>query len=319
MSENWLSIELRHLHALRAIATTGTFWAAAEQLNMAQSTISDQVAALEALTGQRLIERSRGRRRVKVTDAGRLLLGHATAIEARLHAAAADFRAFAAGESGTLRIGIYQSVANKVLPEVMRRFRQRWPEVDIQLSEAMQDDELVQGVEHGELDVSFAVQPIPPGPFEVQELMRDPYVLVVSVGSELAARRPTVADLAGRAMVGYHPSRTVELVENYLLGRGVRPRVVFRSNDNGTVQAMVAAGLGVALAPLLAVDETDPKTALVELAEPIPPRVLVAVWHRDRYRPPAAAAFVEMAASVAGEIQRAHDSFMLSRPGGLRD
>jgi LysR family transcriptional regulator, hydrogen peroxide-inducible genes activator len=99
----------------------------------------------------------------------------------------------------------------------------------------------------------------------------------------------------------------------------VRPRVVFRSNDNGTVQAMVAAGLGVALLPLLAVDETNAKTALVELAEPIPPRVLVAVWHRDRYRPPAAAAFVETAAAVAAEIQRAHDSFLRGRPGGRRD
>ncbi|HYM66520.1 MAG TPA: LysR family transcriptional regulator substrate-binding protein [Patescibacteria group bacterium] len=219
---------------------------------------------------------------------------------------------------GTLRIGIYQSVANKVLPEVLRRFRQTWPKVDIQLVEALQDDELLSGVEQGRLDISFAVQPVPPAPFVVRELMRDPYALVVAADSELAARRPTVADLAGLPMVGYHPGRTVELVENYLLGRGVRPRVVFRSNDNGTVQAMVAAGLGVALVPLLAIDETNPKTALVELAEPIPPRVLVAVWHRDRYRPPAAAAFVEMAASVAGEIQLTHDSFLRSRPGALK-
>ena len=319
MAENWLDIELRQLRALRAIAAAGTFWAAAEQLDMAQSTISDQVAALEELTGQRLIERSRGRRTVKVTEAGRLLLGHATAIEARLQAAAADFRAFASGEIGALRIGIYQSVAYKVLPEVMRRFRRAWPKVDIELYEAMQDDELLLGVEQGQLDISFAVQPVPPSPFEVRELMRDPYALVVAADSELASRRPTVADLAGLPMVGYHPGRTVELVENYLLGRGVRPRVVFRSNDNGTVQAMVAAGLGVALVPLLAIDETNPNIALVELAEPIPPRVLVAVWHRDRYRPPAATAFVEMAASVAGEIQKTHDTFLRSRPGGLRD
>ncbi|HYM66519.1 MAG TPA: LysR family transcriptional regulator [Patescibacteria group bacterium] len=82
--DNWPDVELRQLHALRAIAATGTFWAAAEQLDVAQSTISDQVAGLEELTGQRLIERSRGRRTVKLTAAGRLLLGHVTAIEARL-------------------------------------------------------------------------------------------------------------------------------------------------------------------------------------------------------------------------------------------
>jgi molybdate transport repressor ModE-like protein len=310
MPENWRSIELKHLYALRAIAETGTFWAAAERLNASQSTISDHVAQLEALTGQRLIERSRGRRTVQLTEAGRLLLGHATSIEARIKAAEADFRAFAAGQSGTLRVGIYQSVANKVLPEIMRRFIRRWPDVDVQLFEGQHDEELVARVEEGELDMSFAIQPIPTGPFEVQDLMRDPYVLIVPAGSELAARRPGVADLAGVAMVGYQPSRTVDLAESYLHARGVRPRMVFRSNDNVTVQAMVVAGLGVALAPLLAVDETDQKIAVVELMDSIPPRVLSVIWHRDRYRPPAAAAFVEMAASVAAEIEHAHDDFL---------
>src|SRR5712664_1282924 len=133
MPDNWQSIELKHLRALRAVADTGTFWAAAEQLNSSQSTVSDHVSSLEALVGQRLIERSRGRRTVELTEAGRLLLGHAEAIESRLRAAEADFRAYAAGVSGSLRVGIYQSVANKVLPEVMRRYKGRWPKVDVQV------------------------------------------------------------------------------------------------------------------------------------------------------------------------------------------
>jgi DNA-binding transcriptional LysR family regulator len=76
---------------------------------------------------------------------------------------------------------------------------------------------------------------------------------------------------------------------------------------------MVAAGVGVALAPLLAVDEKDPKVALRVLVEPIPPRVLAVLWHRDRYRTPAAVAFVETAVSVAAEIERAHDAFLRSK------
>jgi molybdate transport repressor ModE-like protein len=314
MSENWRSVELRHLHALTAIAAKGTFWAAAEALNASQSTISDHIAALESLTGQRLIERSRGRRTVALTEAGRRLLGHAKAIENRLHAAEADFRAFAAGESGALHVGVYQSVANKVLPEVMRRFSERWPDVDVRLFEALSDNDLVALVERGDLDVSFAVQPIPDGPFEVRDLMTDPYVLIAAAGSALTASRPSLADLAGQTMVGYQPSRGMELAENYVQGRGVRPRVIFRSHDNVTVQAMVAVGMGMALAPLLAVDETDVRIEVAELRDPIPPRVLSAVWHRDRYLPPAAAAFVEMAAFVAAEIERAHDAFLRTRP-----
>jgi molybdate transport repressor ModE-like protein len=312
MPDNWSSVELKQLRALGAIATTGSFWAASERLNSSLSTVSDHIAALEALVGQRLIERSRGRRTVELTEAGRLLLGHAEAIESRLRAAEADFRAYASGVSGSLRVGIYQSVANKVLPEVMRRFKARWPAVEVQVSEEVRDDQLENAVERGELDLSFAVQPIAAGPFEVRELMRDPYVVVTSASSPLAVlgRRLSVADLMDVPMVGYQPGRTEDQAEEFLLGRGVRPRIIFRSNDNGTVQAMVGAGLGVALAPLLAVDETDPKIRVLSLSEPIPPRVLVVVWHRDRYRQPAVAAFVETAAAVATGIERAHTAFI---------
>jgi molybdate transport repressor ModE-like protein len=310
MPDNWQSVDLKHLRALRAIARTGTFWAAAVELSASLSTVSDHVSALEALVGQRLVERSRGRRTVELTEAGRVLLGHAEAIESRLRAAEADFRAYAAGSSGSLRIGIYQSVANKVLPEVMRRFKERWPNVDVQVTEATHDNELVEAVERGELDLSFAIQPIADGPFEVRELMEDPYVVLTVATSSLARRRLAASDLDGLPMVGYQHGKDQDRGEEFLLSRGVRPRVVFRSYDNGTVQAMVAAGLGFALAPLLAVDETDPKVRLMQLLEPAPPRVLVVVWHRDRYRPPAAAAFEETAVAVAARIERAHAAFL---------
>jgi DNA-binding transcriptional LysR family regulator len=312
--DNWSSVDFKHLRALRAVASARTFWAAAQALSTSQSSVSDHVAALEALTGQRLVDRSRGKRTVELTQAGRLLLGHADAIEARLRAAEADFRSLASGQTGTLRVGIYQSVANKLLPEVMRRFRASRPQVDVQLAERMDDEELVAAVERGELDLSFAVKPVPEGLLEIRDLMRDPYVLITAAGSPLARRRPTVAELKDVAMVGYYPGPTEDVPEAFLKGRGITPRFVFRSNDNGTVQGMVGAGIGVALAPLLAVDETDPKIALVELAEPIPPRILAMVWHRHRYRPPAAATFVELAAEVAREVERAHSEFLAKRP-----
>jgi len=314
MPDNWGSVEFKHLRALQAVAAARTFWAAAQQLNTSQSSVSDHIASLEALTGQRLIERARGRRTVELTQAGRLLLGHAGSIEARLRAAQADFRSLAAGQSGTLRVGIYQSVANKLLPEVMRRFRESRPRVEIQLAEKMDDAELVAAVERGDLDISFAVKPIPEGPLEIRDLMRDPYVLITAAGSPLALKRPKVAELKDLTMVGYYPGPTEDVPEAFLRGRGIVPRFVFRSNDNGTVQGMVGAGIGVALAPLLAIDEEDPKIALVELAEPIPPRVLAMVWHRDRYRPPAAEMFIEMAVEVAREVESAHDEILARRP-----
>lgn len=116
------SIELKPLLAIRAVAKAGTFWQAAELLQSSHSTISDQIAALERATGQHLVTRSRGRRTVQFTDAGNLLVEHATAIEARLRALDADLQAFARGEAGVVRVGIYQSLANRMLPELMRKF-----------------------------------------------------------------------------------------------------------------------------------------------------------------------------------------------------
>lgn len=310
MPDNWNSIELKHLRALSAVAATGTFWAASERLNTSLSTVSDHISSLEALVRERLVERSRGRRTVELTEAGRVLLGHADAIESRLRAAEADFHAYAAGLSGRLAVGIYQSVANKVLPEVMRRFQARWPDVDVRLKETDYDNDLVEAVERGSLDLSFAIQPVPDGPFEVRELMQDPYVVVTAAGSPLADHRPRLAEMGSVPMIGYQHGKHQDLAEDFLLAQGVRPRVVFRSNDNGTVQAMVASGLGFALAPLLAVDEKDPRVRVLQPLEPVPPRVLVVVWHRDRYRPPAAAAFVDTAIDVASEIERAHSSFI---------
>jgi DNA-binding transcriptional LysR family regulator len=291
----------------------GTFWAASEALNTSISSVSDHIHELEMLTGERLVDRSRGRRTVVLTEAGRLLLGHADAIESRLRAAEADFRAYVAGQLGSLRVGIYQSVANKILPGVMGRFQAGWPKVDVELTEGSYDLPLVEAVERGELDLTFAIEPTPDGPFEVRRLMRDPYVVLTAATSTHSRRPLAVADLDGLPMVGYQHGKHQDVAEEFLRGRGVRPRIVFRSNDNGTVQAMVVAGLGFALAPLLAVDETDPRVRLGELAESVPPRVLVVVWHRDRYRPPAAAAFIETAITVSAEVERAHAAFLARR------
>src|SRR2546427_3886237 len=175
MPDNWQSVEIKHLRALRAVADTGTFWAAAVELNSSLSTVSDHITALEALVGQRLIERSRGRRTVELTEAGRVLLGHAEAIESRLRAAEADFRAYASGRSGSLRIGIYQSVANKVLPEVMRRFKQRWPNVDVQLTATAHDNERIDAGEGGDLDLACRMPTIPAGPCAARDLAPDAY------------------------------------------------------------------------------------------------------------------------------------------------
>src|SRR5438552_6860110 len=174
--DSWLGVELRHLVALQAIAEEGSFGRAATRLGYTQSAISQQIAALERAVGEKLVERPGGPRPVSLTAAGELLVRHAEAIVARMKAAQADLAAFADGAAGPLRIGTYQSVSTRLLPAIVRRFKESFPKVEIQLTESSIDDELEQRVERGEVDLSFVMLPLGDGPLEGEQLLVDPYV-----------------------------------------------------------------------------------------------------------------------------------------------
>src|SRR5947208_17073121 len=109
--EWWSGVELRHLVALDAVAREGSFRRAAERLGYVQSAISHQIAALESLTGKRLVERSRGTRPIALTPAGEVLLAHADAVIARMRAAQADLAALDGEGTTTLRVGSMQDVS----------------------------------------------------------------------------------------------------------------------------------------------------------------------------------------------------------------
>ena len=299
--DRWLGIELRHFLALEAVAREGSFGRAATSLGYTQSAVSQQIAALERIVGHRLVERPGGPRPVSLTEAGRLLLTHADAIAARVAAAQADLTALADGQAGELRVGVFQSVGQRILPDLMRRFMQSWPKVKLTLTESADDIELLQLVERGDLDLTFSDLPMIEGPFESVELVRDPYVLVVPVGSELASREapPTIREIAELDLIGHKHCRTLAHVE----ANSRRPlHFVFRSDHNQTVQALVSSGVGCALVPRLTMDPEDEATTLIELPR-VAPRLIALAWHRDRYRTPAAQAFVETTQEVCAELE----------------
>jgi DNA-binding transcriptional LysR family regulator len=293
--DSWLGIELRHFAALEAVASEGSFGRAAERLGYTQSAISQQIATLERIVGEKLVERPGGPRPVSLTEAGRLLLRHADSIVARLQAAQADLHALRAGEAGTLRVGTFQSVGARLLPEIMRRFGAQWPAVDVVLEEF--DDAFVgSALERGEIDVGFVLLPVLDAPLDTVELLRDPYVAVVSIDSPWAyGPSPSLSEIAAEPLVGFRSDRSIEPVEAAITGAGLEPRFRLRSNDNGTVQGLVAAGLANAVMPRLTVDATDPRIAVRELGDAVPPRIIAIARHVDRYLSPAARAFIETA------------------------
>ena len=305
-ADRWHGLDLRHLVALKTIADEGSFGRAAERLGYTQSAVSQQIAALERIVGLRLVERPGGPRPISLTDAGRVLLRHAEAIQARLLAAKADMTALEAGDAGRLRVGTFQSVGTRILPELLRRFSAARPGVEVVLRESTDEAELLEMVERGELDLTFWTLPLPvaPGPYDGRELLHDPYVLVVPAGSPLASlkRVPTLKEIALQPLIGFNHCRAMDEVESHLTSSGRSPDVVFRSDNNGTVQGLVGAGVGISVAPLLTVDEDDERVRVIDLQGRIPARVIGLVWHRDRHLGPAAEAFVESAAAVCHEL-----------------
>ena len=304
-ADRWLGLDLRHLIALKAIADEGSFGKAAERLGYTQSAISQQIAALERIVGLRLIERPGGPRPISLTEAGQILLRHADAIQARLLAAKADMAALEAGDAGRLRVGTFQSVGAKIIPRLLRRFSETHPQVEVVLRESQDESELLEMIERGDLDLTFWTLPAAGGgPYETVELLHDPYVLVVPADSPLASlkRAPTLKEIVLQPIIGFNHCYAMDHVESQLASTGRTPNIVFRSDNNGTVQGLVGAGVGLAVSPRLTVDEDDPSIATIDLRGRIPDRVIGLVWHADRHRSAAAEAFVADAIAVCREL-----------------
>src|SRR5262245_31368275 len=148
-------LELRHLIALDAVATEGTFGRAAVRLGYTQSAVSQQIAALERIVGGSLFDRPGGPRPVALTPLGKVVLVHAREIIERVDAAGEAVDRFLAGASGRIDVGTFQSVSNAILPAIVTRLREENPNLDIRLFEDEDKEHGPGRVVTGELDVAF--------------------------------------------------------------------------------------------------------------------------------------------------------------------
>lgn len=300
-----LGVEIRHLAALEAIARTSSFSQAAVQLGYAQSAVSQQIATLERVIGHQLVERPGGPRPVSLTEAGTVLLRHASHITARLGAAKADLDALAAGEAGVVRVGTFQSASTRLLPPTLSKYRQQWPHVSMELRQESPGVLLDDLVRSGQIDIAFADISLATEPFEAVELILDPYVVMMAPTHPLAQQTTvSFSDLNDLAFISASTEDACTIkIEQSLQRAGSRPRHVFRGDDNLTAQRLTANGLGVAVVPLLAVEFgiADARVAVVPIAPALQRRIGM-IWHRDRHRSKAAEAFVQVAVEVASNI-----------------
>lgn len=294
-------LEIRHLMALDAVAEAGTFGRAAERLGYTQSAVSQQIATLERVVGEPLFDRPGGPRPVRLTPLGELLVTHARTVLERVEAAATDVERFQSGAIGRIDIGTFQSVSTALLPSMLGRLRAERPDLEARLVENDDQDELVRRTLDGQLDVSFLVHDTP-SEIEGVELFVDPFV-VVALPADVTDDAVPAGLLNGIPLIGEQDSACQRIVDDGLRTVGVDPDYVFRTNDNSAIAAMVRAGMGMAVVPLLSVELEDPRIAVRPLDPPIPPRHISIGWRRGATLSPAAQRFIEIAREMTAELR----------------
>ncbi|WP_182876149.1 LysR family transcriptional regulator [Microbispora sp. H10670] len=291
-----MTIDVVRLRVLVALARAGTVTAAAHELHYSQSSVSHHLARLEAETGAKLVQRvGRG---VRLTEAGRLLAERGAEILGRLDAASAELSAHVGLRAGRVRLAAFPSALGTFVPAAAQRLAREHPGLDLRLMEA-EPPEALRLLRAGEVDVAVVFRYGGTGPEDdgvrLVHLLDDPSLLVTPglVSSGAATGSDLGADLAAYAdapwIAGCERCRAHLLA---LCGEaGFEPRVSFTTDDYVAVQAMVAAGLGVAVLPRLALSaHRHPDVLTCEL--PGPARRVHAATYGEPPDPPATAALV---------------------------
>ncbi|MCW3020174.1 MAG: LysR family transcriptional regulator [Solirubrobacterales bacterium] len=289
------------LKVLKEVAYRGSFSAAAEALSYTQSAVSQQIAALESETGMALLERHP--RGVSLTAAGQTLVGHAEGILARLDAAEASLSAIAGLRGGRLRVASFPTAGATLMPLAIATFRASYPDVELTLAEG-EPEAIVARLRAGELDLAllfeFAGETLPADDMTGTELLEDPMYLALPREHPLAEKeRLRLADLAGEAWVQTSSqSPCARHVVRSCHAAGFEPNVAFESDDYQTVQGLVAAGVGVALIPELALSVVREDVAIRALSPTPPVRQVIAAI-------PAGARLVAAAPAMLGVLEEA--------------
>jgi len=300
-------LSVARLRLLKEVAYRGSFSAAAEALSYTQSAVSQQIAALEAETGMPLLERHP--RGVTLTAAGHTLVGHAEGILARLDAAEAALSSIAGLRGGRLRMASFPTAGATLMPMAIAEFRAAYPDVELTLAEG-EPEEIIPRLRRGELDLAllFEFDGQTPLGEDVSrtELLRDPMYLALPRGHALAEKsRLRLADLAAESWVQTsHESPCARHVVRCCHAAGFEPSVSFESDDYHTVQGLVAAGVGVALIPQLALSAVRDDILTRSLSPAPPLRRVIAATPAGARLVPGAPAMLGVLEATAARYER---------------
>jgi len=286
-------MNIEHLQILRMVVDCGSFSTAALKLDISQSAVSRAIAALEAELGVSLL--TRGRFGAYPTRVGERVLHHAkTMLELRDQI---DYEVnLAKGlQGGRVRIASFRSAATHLLPPMLARFRQRFPTIEVMITE---DDPvgIDQALREGRVDIGLVPLPRASEEFDTWEIARDEFVVLLPAIS--ATMQPVPAQLtwdmlANYSFILYNYAECTVVVLNHWAQWGQSPRVAYEIKEDSTIVSMVAQGLGAAILPRLAALPIPNNVQVRSLPVPLE-RIIGAAIVSNILQPPAVFAFLDL-------------------------
>src|SRR4051794_6271079 len=296
------------LNVFREVINRGSFSAAADALSYSQSAVSQAIATLESELGVSLIERNR--RGVRPTAAGAALAGHAGRILAGRETADAEIAPIAAGRGGRLRTASFPTAGATLMPQAIAAFRASHPGVEVTLAEG-EPEEIAPRLRAGEFDLVLLFEFEGAGErlgagMKRFELPGDPLHLAMRDDHPLAGRKKlALSDLREDSWVQTSASSPcARHVVRSCNAAGFDPTVSFETDDYQTVQGLVAAGVGVALIPQLALSTVRDDITIRALHPRAPVRTVLAATARRSGTSPAADRMLEVLADVSRRYGR---------------
>ena len=242
-------MELRHLRYFIAVADELSFTRAAQRLHTAQPSLSQQIRNLEDEVGTPLFERTR--RKVELTEAGKVFLAEARLVVAQADRAVARARQVGQGRA-TVTIGFVPAAEIRVFPVILPRLRLRYPEVNVELR-SLPTAEQEEALLRGDIDVAFMRRPVVSPEVRSEVVLTEPLVVVLPSGHPLAKQeRIAPAQLSGEPFISTHPQfsgQVHSVVEAYCEAHGIERKVAQVATNILLNLNLVGMGLGYALLP----------------------------------------------------------------------
>lgn len=273
-------MELQQLRYVRAIAETGSFSRAAERCQVAQPSLSQQVLKLEEELGAKLFDRLG--RRIRVTEAGRVLVPYARNILDQVNAARLSVTNRTADLSGTVTVGVIPTVAPYLMPACTAAFANLYPEAKLRIVEET-TPVLVEGLRDHSLDFAILALPLRHKDLEAFVIRKEPLFAVLPKDHPRAAAESlALKDLRKEPFVLLRDGHCFRDLSIATCKRArITPQIEFESGQFSSLLGMVAAGVGISLVPEMAIDRNT-ECSYVRLSDPRASRTIVATVLRGR-------------------------------------